>query len=186
MNKVFLLGLFTIILFGCNSSTNNLSDKQIVRNYFGALNQNNLEKASKYVGDSIVLSEFEFIQTNSKEEWLTQSKWDLAFSPNYKIIEINEIDGSIEASISKDCYRIKYLHDTATIYKSLFKIKNGKIQSEHIFEYVVFNFEKWSSRRDSLVKWIDVNHEYLSGFIYDQTEEGAHNYIKAIDLYSNK
>jgi len=45
---------------------------------------------------------------------------------------------------------------------------------------------QWSSRRYSLVSWIKIYYPYLDGFVYDQTLEGAQNYLKAIELYTDE
>jgi len=58
----------------------------------------------------------------------------------------------------------------------LFKMSN--------VEDLVFDLQKWASRRDTLVNWIDQNYPDLSGFIFDQTRQGANNYLEAMKLFN--
>ncbi|MCF8366525.1 MAG: hypothetical protein K9H16_12130 [Bacteroidales bacterium] len=184
--KLFSFAFLLIVISACNEKTKETSHQRILIQYLEAYNNFDLEKAAFFIHDSIVVSENEFIQTTGKTEWLTQSQWDFAFIPEYSIIETKAVDGNLEATIEKTCKRIKFLNDSAIISKSLIKFLDGKISGIHIHEYVKFDFEKWQSRRDSLVAWIDINHPELSGFIYDQTKSGAEKYLKAIDYYEKK
>ena len=95
------------------------------------------------------------------------------------------VDKNMEAIISKTCKRIRFLHDSATVYKVSIAFEGNKITCMETFDYEVFDFGKWQSNRDSLVKLIDENHPYLSGFVNDQTLTGAQNYLKAIELYES-
>lgn len=53
-------------------------------------------------------------------------------------------------------------------------------------DYKNFDLYQWSSRRDTLVKWIETYHPELSGFNFDMTKNGAENYLKSIELYEDK
>jgi hypothetical protein len=177
---------FTVFFTGCQFEKKELDPQLIVREFYTALNNSNLIKASIFIDDNIVASEFQFIQVQSKDEWLTQFKWDSVFNPTYTILELKEVDGKVVATVSKECKRIRFLHDSATIYKVEYGFLDGKIKKDSIFEYLVFDFEKWQSRRDSLVSWVDLNHPDLSGFIYDQTISGGQKYLDAIKFYENE
>lgn len=52
-------------------------------------------------------------------------------------------------------------------------------------ECVDADWNIWQMERDSLVKWVSINHPELDGFIHDLTMNGAINYLKAIELYEN-
>jgi len=174
------------MLSSCTVKKNPINHEKILTQYLEAYNNFDLEKAAFFIHDSIVISEYEFIQTTSKAEWLVQSQWDLAFCPTYSIIETKTVDGNFEATIEKSCKRIKFLNDSAIISKSFVEFSDDEISKIHIYDYVKFDFDKWQSRRDSLVAWIDKHHPELSGFIYDQTKSGAEKYLKAIDYYEKK
>lgn len=63
---------------------------------------------------------------------------------------------------------------------------DGKICTIEIMDYENFDLYQWSSRRDTLVKWIETYHPELSGFNFDMTKNGAENYLKSIELYEDK
>jgi hypothetical protein len=151
--------------------------------YYQSLNDHTPESALKYLRDDITVSEFDYAQVKDQEGWLNQFLWDKAFLPEYSILEMKDSAGMVDAVVSKQCKRIRFLHDTPIVYRVLFEFKGNKISREHTYAYLDFDFEKWESRRESLVYWIDVNYPELSGFIYDQTITGAENYLKAIELY---
>lgn len=183
----WLLFISLSVLFGsCQSAKKEADQQQIVRNFYLELNNSNLSKASTYLHDSVTVNEFQFIQVNSKEEWFTQFKWDSVFNPTYKILELTEADGKVELIVSKECERIRFLHDTPTVYKVRYTFLDGKIKKDDIYEYVDFDFNKWQTRRDTLVAWIDLNHQEMTGFIFDQTIVGGQKYLEAIKLYENK
>lgn len=182
LKSCFLLGLL-FLFASCQNEKKTRDHQQIIEDYFAELNRSNITEASKFVSPNILVSEFEFIQVINKEDWFRQFRWDSIFNPNYKILEISESEEKVEATISKECQRIRYLHDGPTIYKVSFEFRNDMISKDHTFEYLKFDFEKWQSRRDSLVSWIDDNHPELSGFIYDQTVKGGQDYLFAIELY---
>ncbi len=73
-----------------------------------------------------------------------------------------------------------------TVYKEKLTFKNKRIQSVESTELILFNTEKWVSLRDTLVDWMAENEPKLDGFIFDQTKQGAINYLKAIELYEAK
>lgn len=181
-----LLICFTIVLLSCQTEKKQAGNSQIIKDFYLELNNSNLNRASAYIHDGIIVSEFQFIQVKSKDEWFTQFKWDSVFNPTYKILELIEADGKVEVIISKECERIRFLHDSATIYKVEYEFLDGKIKKDSIFEYLVFDFKKWQSRRGSLVAWANLNHPELPDFIFDQTIEGGQNYMKAIEFYEDE
>jgi hypothetical protein len=140
----------------------------------------------KCVDDSILISEFDYILANSINDLRTNFQWDSVFNPHYEIVELTIIDKNMEALISKTCRRIRFLHDSAIVYKVNIDFENDKIKKMKTFDYKVFNFEKWQARRDTLVSWIDKNHPEISGFLTNQTLKGAQNYLEAIDLYASE
>ncbi len=70
--------------------------------------------------------------------------------------------------------------------KARFDLVNNHIIKIDNFELIYFDTLKWNSRRDTLVEWFKIHCPDLDGFIYDQTLNGAQNYLKAIDLFKTE
>ena len=51
---------------------------------------------------------------------------------------------------------------------------------------VLFNDSLFVKNRTDFLNWIEQYHSELNGVIYDQTEKGGMNYLKAIELYLNE
>ncbi len=188
MNKLIKYGFFIIaFIYSCNYSSDKQSTDKIINTYFGGLNESNFKQIESCISDSLVTMEGGFILTESRKDYYVHFQWDSVFSPKYNIINSKKIsDNSVEVTLSKTCKRIKYLHDTATIYKARFDFANNHIIKIDNFELIYFDTLKWNSRRDTLVAWINKNYPGFNGFVYDQTLTGAQSYLKAIELYNNK
>ena len=179
--SVFLI--ISILLSSCLVEGEKARQEKLVKDYFTALNNDDFETALNIVNDSILISEGDFVLAKSKSELLVHFRWDSVFKPRYKVLELATVDKNMEAVIAKTCQRIRFLHDSAIVTKVTIDFKNNKITAIKTFDYKVFDFEKWQSKRDTLVQWIDENHPELSGFVYDQSLIGAKNYLKAIELF---
>ena len=88
-----------------------------------------------------------------------------SFLQSILLIDVKENQNKVEAIISKECLRIRFLHDSATICRSIFEFEYNKISKISAVENLIFDVSKWQARRDSLVDWIDDNHPDLNGFI---------------------
>ena len=64
--------------------------------------------------------------------------------------------------------------------------KDDSIYSIHSINYPNFNYNKWSARRDTLVKWINENHPEFNGFLNGMSANEANKYLQAMDLYSHR
>lgn len=180
----FLLLISILVSCGNNHETN--SEKELVKNYYDLTNQSDFLGISNIVTDSIIHIEGDFILSEGKKDLYRMFQWDSVFEPQYEILELSQDSSLVSVVFSKTCKRIKFLHDTATVSKSLFAFDNEKIASINTVEYILFDYNKWQSRRDTLVAWIDKNHPELNGFIFDQSLLGAKDYLKAIELYQNQ
>ena len=184
---IFLFAFTCLTQFACKSSSNNLTSEKIVVGYINGLNESSFKQIESVISDSLTTMEGGFVLTESSKDYYVHFQWDSVFSPKYDIVNSSKIsDNAIELTLSKTCKRIKFLHDTVTIYKARFDLANKRIIKIDNFDLVYFDTLKWSSRRDTLVAWIKLHHPDLDGFVYDQTLLGAQNYLKAIELYKNK
>jgi len=179
MRPIITLSLFALILGTC---TQRNYEKQ-ARAFYQAMNNSSLSALEELYDDSVRIgNDGEFISYSfaDYQNWLS---WDSTFNPTYKVLELKQSEDYVEATISKACTRIIYLNGEPTVFKEKLRFKNGRIRSVESTELILFHTEKWVNRRDTLVNWTAEKHPELVGFIYDQTKQGAINYLKAIELF---
>jgi hypothetical protein len=189
MIKTIIPSLLIIIGFiSCKSSEKEIDTLEIAKKYYKALDQSDHSEMAHLLTDSLVTkeTEYEYEQTFSRNEYSEWLKWDAVFEPTYEILEIEQENGVVKASVSKMDKRIAFLHKEPIVTHQVIRFDKDKIISVETTEYVDFNDSTFVKNRDKLVSWIDENHPELTGFIYDQTEYGGKQYLKAIKLYSSK
>ena len=189
MNKILvLLLLFTIGIISCKNHEKEIDILAIGKKYYEVLNQSNGQEIETLLTDSLLTkeTEYNYEQTFSGKEYVEWLKWDSVFVPTYKILEIEEENGTIKAKISKIDKRISFLHKKPIVTDQVIRFENDKIISIETTKYVVFNDSIFVKNRDALVNWIDKNHPELNGFLNDQTKTGGMKYLKVIELYENK
>ncbi len=189
--KLKSTSVLLLFVFALASTLNNLyagssKSKEIITDFFMAANNADFETISTLISDDFVISEGNFIIANSKEKFREVFLWDSEFSPKTTVIDITEKDNAFEVILTKICKRIKFLHDSEIKIKVRVTIKNGMITRMETNDYLKFDLDKFQKRRGEFVRWVSANHPELSGFINDQTKEGAKKYLKAIDLYKKK
>ncbi|MCU4176910.1 hypothetical protein [Carboxylicivirga sp. N1Y90] len=183
--KAFIFIALTLIL-GCQSFTKENANERSVRLYIHSLNEANYHNLDQLMSDSILMSEQEYTILKGKEQFHTFFQWDSVFSPYYHLLHIQETKNGINTTISKNCKRITFLQDSASIYKTTFYFDKNKISKIHTTENVYFDTARWTQNRDTLVNWINQNHPELNGFIYNMTAEGAENYLEAMRLFKEQ
>ncbi len=175
-------------IFGCSFliACNNQSENELILNYFEAFNQSDFDELSKLVTPDFKMTEGSFSLCCSKEEFKTIFQWDSVFVPHYKVLSVNKQEAGSDAVISKTDRRIAFLHDDPMISNISVEFKNGKISQLIIKDYQQFDTKKWSGRLNDIISWININSPEINGFQKDITPEGAHHYLKAIDLFSHR
>ncbi|WP_108424964.1 hypothetical protein [Flagellimonas amoyensis] len=186
LKKLVVPFLIMAILVSCRDGAEKLDKTGIAENYIKALNASDFEQLVGLFQDSIRFNEMEYIRTFDKESYHSLFQWDSVFNPKYEILDIKEEGENLRLTISKECERIHFLHETPFISSEIMNIKEGKIHSIDIVEYVDFNDSLWIAKREDLVSWIEGHHPDLNGFIHDQTKQGAINYQKAMAFYRNR
>lgn len=182
--QIILLSGIVCITFSCNYNNSIKSGEQIINEYYSGLNSNDFHQIKQYISDSILITEGDFIVTKNIEDYYVQLQWDSVFSPKYELIDLQSKENRFTATVNKSCKRIEFLQDTLITLAVDIYVNNGKISKFQTIDYLVFDFEKWQSRRDSLNEWIEKYHPELSGCITNMTPMGAVDYLKAIELYS--
>ncbi len=183
-----IVPLAFVIFIGFTSCTQNQPFDGIAatNRYFEALNESNYDKVTSFFVDSIRMTEGIYASVLSKQAYKHMFQWDSTFHPTYTILEIEQSGDTVLMQVSKTCTRIHFLHEAPAVSKERVVFQNGKIFSREIVDYVVFNGERWSSNRASLVSFIEANHPEFNGFLYDQTKAGAIKYLKVIELYQRQ
>ena len=183
MNKI--IGLLLLLALGCISCKNaekEIDKFEITKQYFQVLNNSDYSKMSSWFADSLVTKEGGYEQAYSQNEYLEFLKWDSVFDPNYEILTMEQEGELVKAKISKHDKRILFLLEEPFITNQIIRFQNDKIISIET-DYVNFDHLVWERNKNELLNWIDKNHPELNGFIYDQTEAGGLNFLKAIELY---
>lgn len=184
MKRISLLLIsIAFTLLSCNTKDQGERERALIKQYYAALNNFELEAIAGYFYDSVRMRENDYLYLASKDSFYIKLQWDSVFRPKYGVLEIEAIDKDLIVKVSKSDPRILFLNEEPTIYRERFTFKQGKIYSSEILEYTVFNWDLWDENRSKIVDWIKENHPDLDGFLYDQTKQGALNYIEAIKLF---
>ncbi len=188
MNKMLILLLLTIGCISCKNATKEIDKIEIAKQYYKALDNTDDSKIASLLTDSILIieTEYDYKQTFSLKEYVEWCKWDAVFEPTYKILQIEKEGETIKAKISKIDKRILFLHEEPIVTNEVLRFADDKISSIEKIKYVVFNDTTFVKNREALLSWIDKNYPDFKKFIYDQTEAGGIQYLKAIELYKNR
>ena len=181
----FLCLFILILLFYSCANSNKAASKQVViEKYFNALNNNNPDTLINLFYDSIRIGQGDYWSVYSQEDYINWLKWDAVFSPQYEILKTTPTVDGLEVTISKKDTRILFLHKVPVISTELFRFKEDKLLSVEITSFVEYNDKTWNTNKEKLILCIKQNQPDLDGFIYDQTEAGGKNYLRAIEVYA--
>jgi hypothetical protein len=183
--KFLILLVLILGVVSCKNSKKDIDNLEIAKRYYNVLDNSYVSGIASILADSLFTKESDYEQTFSMKAYVDWMKWDSVFQPSYKILEIEEDNGIVNAKISKMDKRIFFLHKEPIITNQVIQFQKGKIISIET-HYTNFNEKIFSKNKNELLSWIDKNHPELNGFIYDQTELGGIKYLKAIDLYTNR
>lgn len=184
-------GIF-LVLFLVFSLCSSCSKKQklehpyrlLVQDYYNALNAGEIDKAQTFLADSIIKIEGVEKIAYAKQDFTQYLEWDLSFDPKYGLSNIDAAtQDSVALTVTKQCKRILFLNEAPTKYEEVWTIKEGKLAGFEIQNYISFNDTLWVKNVTALTSFINKNHPELKTFIYNQTEQGAQDYLKAITLY---
>lgn len=178
--------LTAIILMSCENKQIQSKNIEITKQYFKVLNHAEPSKVMNWLANSLKITEEEYRQTYSKNEYSKVLQWDSVFTPNYRVLNIEEKDAIVNVKISKIDQRISFLHDNEPfVTNHQIKFHEGKIV-EIATDYVNFNYAAWEKNKTELLSYINQNHPELNGFLNDLTKDGGIKFLKAITFYNNK
>ncbi len=181
MKNTFHILFLLYFLVGCNDQK--LTYQETVTQYYNARDAANYNEIKTYINDSITIVSGDYIMPYNHDSFYENFKWDSIFKPSYKIIDLEEKNNQIIASVSQRCIRNDFLKNNPLTCSYKISFISRKISKIEELKCKDVDWITWAKERDSLVSWINKNHPELEGFIHDMTMSGAMNYLKAIELY---
>lgn len=182
--RIVLYSLLLLILISCGNSSSN--QQNLVKQFYVGLNKADFNSISGIIDDNIRITEGIQNLTRSKSGFYTQFQWDSVFSPKYEILEIDEYENGVEATISKECQRILFLNEKPMVYKTKINFKDGRIVRLNTEQYVDLDFKNWQNNLNELSRWMNAHQPDLLGSQNELTIAGAQNYLTAIRLYKEQ
>ncbi|MEM8999446.1 MAG: hypothetical protein AAGB24_04210 [Bacteroidota bacterium] len=185
MKKMMVPFFFlAIVSISCKNKAAQTSKIALAKEYYAVLNTSDHSRIPLILADSIITKEIDYSMRYSQADYVEFLKWDAVFEPEYSILDIKQVNGTVEAKVSKKDQRILFLHEAPTVTHEVIRFAGNKITHVEINAYVIFDDTIFSKNREMLLDWVDKHHPELNGFLYDQTEQGGLNYLKAIKLYN--
>ena len=184
MKKYFIVFSLIIFLAGCGNRK--LSPTELVTKYYNAFNSSDFNQLMLLTTDSITIVEGDYVMHYSHDSFYEQFKWDSIFQPTYKIVELEDQNIQVIATVASSSKRYEFLKNNPLTCRYEISFDSDKITKLEVLECFDADWNVWENERDSLVNWVTINHPELDGFVHDLTMNGAINYLKAIELYQNK
>ncbi len=157
-----------------------------VMKYYDGFKKSDYQVVKNVLSESLIITEGDYVMDFTQESYYEHFKWDSVFRPVYKIIELKNQGGQVSATVSVESSRFEFLNNNPLTCKRNFHFKNGKINKIENLDCIDADWEIWQKQRDSLVNWVKLNRPELDGFINDLSEQGAKDYLKAIELYEKQ
>lgn len=176
--------LLLLVISACSSK--DTSRIETVKNYYSGFNNGDYKLIETQLSDSLTITEGDYVMNFTPETFETHFKWDSAFVPQVKIINIEQQENDLLVTISASSKRFEFLRNNPLITKHLVHFTNGKISRIDNVDFINTDWKLWTKQKEGLTQWIANNHKELDGFMIDQTLQGGLNYLKAINLYTNR
>lgn len=176
--------LLLLVISACSSK--DTSRIETVKNYYSGFNNGDYKLIETQLSDSLTITEGDYVMNFTPETFETHFKWDSVFVPQVKIINIEQQENDLLVTISASSKRFEFLKNNPLVTKHLVHFTNGKISRIDNVDFINTDWKLWTKQKEGLTQWIANNHKELDGFMIDQTLQGGLNYLKAINLYSNR
>ncbi|AWX44496.1 hypothetical protein HME9304_01498 [Flagellimonas maritima] len=181
----YILLLFVVLsISGCSKKKDIATDQ--VRKYYEGFKNSDYDQIRGSISDSLTITEGDYTMPFTPKSFYEQFKWDSVFKPDYHLMELENEGEQIIATVSVKSKKFEFLKNNPLTCRHRFHFKSGKITKIENLECIDADWEIWEKERDSLVKWIEVNHPELNGFVHDLSMRGAKDYLNAIELYKNR
>ncbi len=176
--------LLLLVISACSSK--DTSRIETVKNYYSGFNNGDYKLIETQLSDSLTITEGDYVMNFTPETFETHFKWDSVFVPQVKIINIEQQENDLLVTISASSKRFEFLRNNPLVTKHLVHFTNGKISRIDNVDFINTDWKLWTKQKEGLTQWIANNHKELDGFMIDQTLQGGLNYLKAINLYTNR
>ena len=183
MKNSYIILFLLFFISSCNDQK--LTYKEAVITYYNAFDSGDFNEMKTVLSDSITIIGGDYVMPFNQDSFYEHFKWDSIFKTSYKLLEIEEKNNQVYATVASKSIKNEFLKNNPLTCTFKISFESRKISKIEDFEYIGTDWEKWVNERDSLVPWISKNHPKLDGFVHDLTMKGAMNYVKAIELYQN-
>ncbi|WP_299215729.1 hypothetical protein [uncultured Dokdonia sp.] len=183
--KNTLLFLFFLWFFtGCNHQK--VTHQETVTSYYQARDTGDFEQLKTLVHDSITIISGDYVMPYNPTSFYEVFKWDSIFKPSYTLVDVEEQNDQVIASVAMSSLRNEFLKNELMTCQYEISFTAGNISRIKELDCKDVDWGVWAKERDSLVNWTKVHHPELDGFINDMTMNGALQYLKAIAFYKNR
>lgn len=174
------------LTFGILVSCSKPKCKSLYEKCINSYREQGFESIEHILADTIILKDIGGFEAKYPLcDFKVFYQWDSAFKPHFEIIDFSNSDSTLDVTLSVSSLRFEFLGNNPLTTRKRIYFENDKIKTIDNLEYLNVDWTIWTAKRDSLVNWINLNYQELSGFINEITPNGAANYIEAIKLYND-
>ncbi len=184
MKKALLLASIAYLIIGCNNNT--LTPQETVKRHYAAFSNSDYNQIKTTIADSLTVISGDYVMPYNRESYYEVFKWDSVFQTSYKLVKTESQDDQVIASVTMSSIRNTFLQNPDMTCRYRISFSDGLMSEIAEIECTNVDWSVWQKEVQSLVAWIGTYHPELDGFIYDMTEAGATNYLKAIALYQSR
>lgn len=163
-----------------------MSLSEVTSGYYQARDAMNFGEIKSYVADSITIVEGDYIMPYDMESYHEVFKWDSIFQTSYQLLNTQKEDGEVIASVRLKSIRNSFLKSDSMTCNFKLSFIDNQITRIQTMGCTGVDWSLWETQRDELVGWIKENHQELVGFEIDMTQQGAQNYLRAINWYKDR
>lgn len=181
---IFRIFIFALFLISELVSCQDAKYINLVNNFYCSLNNGDYSSIEKLISDDLKnYATNDFLISETKEKYKEIFQWDSIFSPNYRIISIEEKSDTVYVNTEKYCKRIALLYKKPLNTKLAFIFKDNLIIKKFEIENDCTDWNFWMENKNKLIEFVKLNHPELLDFEKFQNKIYGERYSKAIHLY---